>query len=300
MAATVVDEENLEPEPRRGFLQRLKQALGGNSANTSEDLEREIHGLVDQGEAQGLLTPREGQMIEAILDLDETTAGQIMVPRTEMATVPVSASLEETVKVIVDSGHSRIPITGEDLDNIVGVIHAKDLLPHWEQPGTGIALNEICRKPFFVPQSKPVDQLLSDFKRKRVHLAVVVDEYGGTAGIVSIEDVLEEIVGEIIDEYDQEEPQLKEQADGSVLVDARLETEKLAEHLKVDLPEELPEGRFETVGGFITTLLGRVPRTQEEVSYGRLRMVVTAADERRITQVQIHLDNEPPVPYSGD
>ncbi|MCF8032719.1 MAG: hemolysin family protein [Desulfarculaceae bacterium] len=290
----------MEPEPRRGFLQRLKQALGGNSANTEEDLEREIHGLVDQGEAQGFITQREGQMIEAILDLDETTAGQIMVPRIEMATVDATASLEATVQVIVESGHSRIPITGEDLDHIIGVIHAKDLLPHWQEGEADPPLTAICRQPFFVPQSKPVDQLLSDFKRKRAHLAIVVDEYGGTAGIVTIEDVLEEIVGEIVDEYDQEEPQIRQQADGSLLVDARLETEKLAEHLNIELPEELPEGRFETVGGFITTLLGRVPRTQEEVSYGSLRMVVTGADERRITQVQVHHGSQPAAPSQGD
>ena len=249
----------MEPEPRRGFLQRLKLALGVTPANTSEDLEREIHGLVDEGEAKGLISANEGRMIEAVLDLDETTTGQIMVPRTEMATVPTTASLEEVVQVIVDSGHSRLPITDEDLDHIIGVVHAKDLLPHWGKTGREIDLAKMCRPPFFVPESKPVDQLFSDFKRKRVHLAIVVDEYGGTAGIVTIEDVLEEIVGEIIDEYDQEEPQLMEQADGSLLVDGRLEVEKLAEHLDTDLPEELPEGRFETVGGFITTLLGRVP-----------------------------------------
>jgi len=239
-------------------------------------------------------------MIEAILDLDETTAGQIMVPRIDMATVPATASLDETVRVIVESGHSRIPITGEDLDHIVGVVHAKDLLPHWGKDALEEPLASICRPPFFVPQSKPVDQLLSDFKRKRVHLAIVVDEYGGTAGIVTIEDVLEEIVGEIIDEYDQEEPQILEQADGSLLVDARLETEKLAEHLHIELPEELPEGRFETVGGFVTTLLGRVPRTQEEVNYGRLRMVVTGADERRVTQVQVYPPPAPPAAPRGD
>ncbi len=278
----------MEPEPRRGFLQRLRQALGVNAANTSEDLEREIHGLVDQGEAKGLLTANEGRMIEAVLDLDETTAGQIMVPRTEMATVPATASLEEVVRIIVDSGHSRLPITGEDLDHIIGVLHAKDLLPHWGKTGQDLELAKLSRPPFFVPQSKPVDQLFSDFKRKRVHLAIVVDEYGGTAGIVTVEDVLEEIVGEIIDEYDQEEPPIVEQADGSLLVDGRLEVDKLAEHLDIELPEELPEGRFETVGGFITTLLGRVPRAKEEVTYGPLRMVVVGSDDRRVTQVQVY------------
>ncbi|MBU1275176.1 MAG: hemolysin family protein [Proteobacteria bacterium] len=290
----------MEPEPRRGFLQRIRQALGVKPANTSEELEREIHGLVDQGEAKGLITANEGRMIEAVLDLDETTTGQIMVPRTEMATVPGTASLEEVVRLIVDSGHSRLPITGEDLDHIIGVVHAKDLLPHWGRVGQEVGLAKISRPPFFVPQSKPVDQLFSDFKRKRVHLAIVVDEYGGTAGIVTIEDVLEEIVGEIIDEYDQDESQIMEQADGSLLVDGRLEVEKLAEHLGMDLPEELPEGRFETVGGFVTTLLGRVPRTQEEVAYGPLRMVVVGADERRVTQVQVHHASHPAAPTHGD
>ncbi|BEQ15484.1 ion transporter [Desulfoferula mesophila] len=274
--------------------------MGVTPTNTSEDLEREIHGLVDEGEAKGLITANEGRMIEAVLDLDETTTGQIMVPRTEMATVSSTASLEEVVQVIVESGHSRLPITGEDLDNIVGVVHAKDLLPHWGKNGRDVDVTAMCRPPFFVPESKPVDQLFSDFKRKRAHLAIVVDEYGGTAGIVTIEDVLEEIVGEIIDEYDQEEPQIMEQADSSILVDARLEVEKLAEYLDMELPEELPEGRFETVGGFITTLLGRVPRAQEEVTYGPLRMVVVGADERRVTEVQIFSGSQPASPNHGD
>lgn len=280
------------------MLHRLRQLFSG-PVNTSEDLEREIHGLVDQGEAQGLITPREGKMIEAVLELDETTAGQVMVPRIDMATVPESASLEEIIAVIVRSGHSRIPITGEDLDHIKGVVHAKDLLPYWGRDAAGVKLSDICRPPLFVPQSMPIDQLLSDFKRKRVHLAVVVDEYGGTAGIVTMEDVLEEIVGEIVDEYDQEEPLFQEQADGSLLADARLEIDKLSEHLGVELPEKLPEGRFETLGGFVVTLLGRVPRPQEEVSFGPLRMVVVDADQRRVTKVQVFLAQPQPTP-SGD
>ncbi len=279
----------MESEPRPGLLKRLKQLVSG-PANTSEDLEREIHGLVDHGEAKGLITPGEGKMIEAILELDETTAAQVMVPRIDMATVPHDAGVEDTIAVIVESGHSRIPITGEDLDHIKGVIHAKDILPYWAGDSSGVELLTICRPPFFVPQSMPIDQLLSEFKRKRVHLAVVVDEYGGTAGIITMEDVLEEIVGEIVDEYDQEEAMIVEQADGTLAVDARLEIEKLSEYIGVELPEELPEGRFETLGGFITTQLGRVPRPREEVSFGKVRMVVMAADERRVTLVQVYPD----------
>jgi hemolysin (HlyC) family protein len=288
----------LEPEPRPGLLKRLKLLVSG-PANTPEDLEREIHGLVDHGEAKGLITPGEGKMIEAILELDETSAEQVMVPRTDMATVAHDANMEETIAVIVESGHSRIPITGEDLDHIKGVLHAKDLLSYWGGDSPGFDLLAICRPPFFVPQSVPIDQLLSEFKRKRVHLAVVVDEYGGTAGIITMEDVLEEIVGEIVDEYDQEEVLIVEQSDGSLAVDAHLEIEKLSEYIGVELPEELPEGRFETVGGFITTKLGRVPRPQEEVSFGKVRMVVVGADQRRVTLVQVYPER-PRTEEAGD
>lgn len=289
----------MDSEPRRSFLDRLKILLGLPRANTTEDLEREIAGIVDQGEAHGLITAREGRMIEAVLDLGETTAGQIMVPRIDTATVPSTSSVEEVLRVLVDSGHSRIPIYSDDLDHIQGVLHAKDLLPFWGRPPEEIDLLKISRAPFFVPQSMPINQLLAEFRRQHVHLAVVVDEYGGTAGIVTMEDILEEIVGEIVDEYDNEESLLAEQADGSVLVDARLEVEDLAEHLGIDLPTELPEGRFETVGGFITTVLGRVPAAQEEVAWGPVRMVVVGADQRRVTQVQV-FTQEPQTVQAGD
>lgn len=279
----------MDSEPRRGVFERLRELLGGARADTPKDLEREIQGLVDQGEAKGLISHGEGRMIEAVLDLSETTAGQIMVPRIDMATVPDSAGVDEIIQVIVDSGHSRIPIFSEDLDHILGLVHAKDVLPFWGRSAGEFSVSDICRTPFFVPQSMPIDQLLTEFKRRRLHLAVVVDEYGGTAGIVTMEDILEEIVGDIEDEYDQEDPLIMEQSDGSLLVDARLEVEELSDHLGVELPEELPEGRFETVGGFITTLLGRVPSPQEEVVYGTVRLVVVGADDRRITQVQVSL-----------
>jgi len=278
----------LESEPRRGLLVRLRDVLRGVKASTSRELEQEIHELVDQGEAQGLIATGEADMIEAVLGLRQITAEQIMVPRTELAMVPHSAGVDDIIAVIVESGHSRIPVFSEDPDHMVGVIHAKDLLPYWERDQQEVGLGRIMREPFFVPQAMPVNELMAAFKRRRVHLAVVVDEYGGTAGVVSMEDVLEEIVGEIEDEYDPEESLISEQGDGSLLVEARLEIEDLAERLGLELPESLPEGRFETVGGFITTLLGRVPRPQEELSYQSLRMVITGADDRRVTQVQVH------------
>jgi magnesium and cobalt transporter len=269
------------------LLARLRELLGGSRATTSEELEREIQDLVDQGESQGLISPREADMIEAVFELDQTTAEQIMVPRTELAMVPHTAGVRDIIRVIVESGHSRIPVYAEDPDHILGVIHAKDLLPHWGEEH--IDLKAIMRKPYFVPLAMTLGALMAGFRRKRVHLAVVVDEYGGTAGVVTLEDVLEEIVGEISDEYDHEPELVTPLEDGALLVDARLEIEELAERLGVELPRSLPEGRFETVGGFITTLLGRVPRAQEEVAYGPVRMVVEEADERRVRRVRVQL-----------
>lgn len=271
-------------------MQRLRDRLGGGRAATSQDLEKEIQELVDQGEAQGLLSPGEGEMIDAVLELDATTAGQIMVPRIEMATVPATAGMAEIIQIMVETGHSRIPVYQDHLDHIVGVIHAKDLLPLCARHEAGDDLAGVWRRPMFVPQSMPVNQLLSAFKRSRSHLAIVVDEYGGTAGVVTMEDVLEEIVGDIADEYDQEEEELvTPQADGSLLVSGRLSVEELSLRLGVDLPEELPEGRFETVAGFVTTFLGRVPKPQEEVLYGPVLLKVKAADERRVIQVLVSL-----------
>ncbi len=273
--------------------------LAGPQATSQEELEREIQGLVDKGEAQGLITPDEGEMIEAVLELGDTTAEQIMVPRTELALVPVQASLEEVVKVIVESGHSRIPVYGEDPDHIRGVIHAKDLLPYWGETSSLPKLAAIMRPPFFVPLAMSLDELLTQFKRKRQHLAVVVDEYGGTAGVVTMEDVLEEIVGEIEDEYDQDQHLMEEQADGSLVVQGRLEIEELAERLGVELPQALPEGRFETVGGFVTTLLGRVPLAGEEVSWGPVHLKVLEADQRRVNRLRVKLA-EPQARSAGE
>ena len=270
----------------------MKYLWGKNRATTSRELEQEIQGLVDQGEAQGLLTAHEGEMIEAVLELDETTVGQIMVPRTELACIPREADFAEMIKVVVESGHSRLPVYSEDLDHIVGVIHAKDLLLFWGRAPQDMELDKVLRKPYFVPQAMKVDELLTAFKRRRVHLAVVVDEYGGTAGVVTMEDVLEEIVGEIEDEYDQEESMLSSREDGSFLVDARMEVEDLSDHLGVELPEELPEGRFETVGGFVTTLLGRVPVEGEVVHWDGVSMKVTSAEDRRVSQLLVKNRNE--------
>ncbi len=290
----------MDSDSRKGFLEKLRGKLGLTRHSTPEELEREIAGLVDQGEAQGLISAHEGDMIEAVLDLAETTAGQIMVPRIDVATVPETAEVREIIRVIIESGHSRIPVHGADMDHITGVIHAKDLLPFWDDPDHEATITDILRKPFFVPMSMTVDHLMSEFRKRHLHMAIVVDEYGGTAGIVTMEDVLEEIVGDIVDEYDDEPLQIEEHANGCFMVDAKLEVEELAETMTLELPNELPEGRFETVGGLITTILGRVPPTGEIIEFGPIRMTVKEADERRVTKVFVEPRQEDEAAANGD
>lgn len=281
----------MDPEGRSSFWNKMKNWLGGNNI-AEQDVEKELQELLEEGEARGLITQQESDMIEAVLELGETTASQIMTPRTSLYTLPADSTISEVIATIVETGHSRIPVYDDNLDHIVGIVHAKDLLAQWGKTDDNFDLHNVTRQPMFVPQSMPIEQLLASFNRQRAHLAVVVDEYGGTAGIVTMEDVLEEIVGDINDEHDHNLSLLQTEPDGSLLVDARLKVEELAEELDMDLPEELPDGRFESVGGFITTLMGKLPKPGEEVCYGPLRIVVEEADQRRVSKVRVFVENQ--------
>jgi CBS domain containing-hemolysin-like protein len=178
---------------------------------------------------------------------------------------------------------SRIPVWDGTLDNIVGLIYAKDFLKYWGMDDSGVVLRRVMRAPYFVPETKKLEELLHDFKKKRIHIAIVIDEYGGTSGLVTIEDLLEQIVGDIQDEYDLEEEWLVEEDDGAVMVDARLPIEELEEYFGIEIERD----KFDTVGGLIFHLTGRIPRTGEEVESGTIRLVVLAADERKISKVRI-------------
>jgi magnesium and cobalt transporter len=280
----------VDPEGRSSVWRKIASWLGGKNASQDQDLEKEIQELLEEGEARGLISQQESDMIEAVLELGETTSGQIMTPRTALCTLPLHDNVDKVVAAVVTSGHSRIPVYSDNLDHIVGILHAKDLLAHWgKTTDDGFRLSDIIRQPLFVPQSMAIEQLLTVFNRERTHLAVVVDEYGGTAGVITMEDVLEEIVGDISDEHDITHTMLMQEPDGSLLVDGRLRMEDLSEHLRLELPEELPEGRFETVGGFITTLLGRLPKLHEEVAYDCLTMRIEDSDQRKINKVRISL-----------
>jgi magnesium and cobalt transporter len=276
----------------RGLIRSLIRKRA--SLNNGSDLTDEIHDLMDEGKARGLITGEESDMFYGVLDLKETTAHSIMVPRTEISAVPSAATLDEVIRLVNECGHTRIPLYDGTVDRIVGILHAKDLLRLWGQPPDTRIPSNILRPPFFVPGTKPVMNLLRNLQEKQTHLAIVADEYGGTAGIITIEDILEEIVGEIMDEHDNEESLISAIDTNSAMVDARLEIEKLEKHFGM----ELPEGDFESVGGFIIHLLGKIPEKDEKITFANLEMTIHSADERKIYKIKVTRSEPAEAPFA--
>lgn len=261
----------------------LRELIGGIISGRKKVTEESIQQIIDAGEVEGLINEDENEMIRSIFEMKNRVVREIMVPRTDMAAVPVDAPLSEVLNIINSCGHSRIPVYEGTVDNIIGLLYAKDLLKEWGKNTSDIQLKRLMRSPFFIPETKNFEELLQDFKRKRVHIAIVIDEYGGTSGLITIEDILEQIVGDIQDEYDTEEEWLIEQPDGSVIVDARLPVEELEERFGIEVERD----KFDTVAGLIFHLIGRIPKVGEEVDSAPLLMTVLEADERKIRKVRI-------------
>lgn len=247
--------------------------------------EDELRQLLADAQEQGGLEKEETEMIASVIELGDTSAREIMVPRIDMTCLPVDATLDEALNVAIDKGHSRIPVYQDSSDNIVGVLYVKDLLGllrRRERPD-GIP-PETIRPAYHVPESKKVDELLKDMRTEKVHMAIVLDEFGGTAGLITIEDIIEEIVGEIQDEYDAEERvSIRHQPDGSLLVDGKASIFEVGELLGVKLPSE----DYATIGGFVVGLVGRAPTQGEEVTYDGVRMRVEAVEQRRAACIRI-------------
>ncbi len=259
----------------------------------AEDIEKEIQKLVDEGEQRGLISEDEGDMIQGIFSFRDTTAREIMVPRTETVYARSGTSLSDVIRLIIQSGHSRIPIYEESVDNIVGILHAKDLLSHWGQ--NDLDASALMRSPYFVPETKKISAVLKDLRYNKSHMAIVIDEYGGTAGILTLEDIIEEIIGDVMDEYDAEQNMIMENADGSITVNARLDVDDLEEYLQV----RFPEGKFESVGGFVISYLGRVPVTGEKMIFRDLEFFIENADSRKIEAVRITDGKGAPLPLAN-
>jgi CBS domain containing-hemolysin-like protein len=222
-------------------------------------------------------------MIEGVIGLEETTAREIMAPRIDIAAVEDDATIDDALKVIVERGFSRIPVYHETIDNVVGVVYAKDLLRCLAE-GRRPTLSEIARPPYFIPESKRVDELLRDLRQSKVHIAIVVDEYGGTAGLVTIEDLLEEIVGEIQDEYDREEAPIERVSESEVILDARVSIGVLSDLFGFEPDAE--DQDYDTIGGFVYHHLGKVPAASDEVRVDGLTLRVLSVLGRRIKKVR--------------
>lgn len=263
-----------------GLKDLLRNLMPGKRRVTTE---RELQEIIEESEETGIINEEEGEMLTSIFEFGETIVREVMIPRTDMVVCSVADPPGEILRTVIDSGHSRIPVYEGTVDSIVGVIYAKDLLRFWGTPPEEVNIQQLMRKPYFIPETKLIEELLREFRHSRVHLAVVVDEYGGTSGLITIEDLIEEIVGDIQDEYDREEEWLEEQEDGSVLVDGRLNLEDLEEHFGIELPRE----KYDTVAGFLSHLAGHIPRAGEECSGNGLLLRVVSSDERKIDRVLI-------------
>ncbi|CAN5655562.1 hemolysin family protein [soil metagenome] len=253
---------------------------------SDEEMRHEANGEEEEEEIE----EEERELIHSIFEFGETIVREVMVPRPDMVTVAADADLDAALAMITEVGYSRIPIYEGDTDNIIGVLYAKDLLKRGSETPSDKPVRSLGRAPLFVPEQKKVAELLREMQQQRVHMAIVIDEYGGTAGLVTIEDVIEEIVGEIVDEYDQEEPLVEPIDENTLRVDAKMAIDEVNELLDADLPHE----EWDTVGGLVFGLTGRVPLVDETVRFDSLEFRTERVSGRRIQKVVISRRTEMP------
>jgi len=259
---------------------RARAPVGTETNDAAQD--EEVEALIEVGERTGLLEASEGEMMRGIVDLDATLVREIMTPRTDIVALPADTSVASARRRLLEVGHSRLPVFQESIDNVVGVLHGRDLFQAWEQHEDERSIESYVRPAIFVPETLSAAELLAEM-RQRSHLAVVVDEYGGVAGLVTLEDVLEEIVGDIRDEHDAEEPLVRAESDGSWVVDAVAHVEELEALFGVTFGER----EFDTVGGLVVSSFGRVPAAGETTSVRGLSVEVLRADGRRVQSVRV-------------
>jgi len=254
--------------------------------------EEEIRAMVDEAERDDVIEEEEREMIHSIFEFGDTILREVMTPRPDMVAVPVSTSLQEVLELILRSGYSRIPVYQDDIDNVVGLAYAKDVLRRLHDGQADKPLADILRPAPIMPESMKAAECLREMRRRKSHMVIVIDEYGGTAGLVTIEDLLEEIVGEITDEYDQEDPNVEPLPDGDYRVNARLGIDEVNELLDV----QLPSTEWDTIGGLLINLVGGVPREGQELEFQGLRLTAERVQGRRIGRVRIRRVAPPPTP----
>ena len=272
------------PPSQSSPYKRFLQAFGlDRTPDTAEDLEQEIHELIEEGEESGLISAQEGQMLNSIFEFKDTVAEEIMTPKAEMVCTPDTAQIPEVIALIKNQGFSRIPVYTESPYRIIGIIHAKDLLALEAEEVRDKTAGALANPVIFVLENQKIVDLLRDFQAKKAHMAMVTDEFGSLRGLITLEDILEEIVGEISDEYDKTELPWQLINDRTTLTTARINLEDIARHFKVNLPE----GPYDSIGGLIIHQLGRVPVNGETVEVNNLIFQVISATKRRIITVKI-------------
>ena len=255
------------------------------------DSEEELKILTEISEEQGTLQSEESEMIQSIFEFKDKTVHEIMIPRVDMTAIPSNTSLDLIMDLIKDQQFSKIPIFKESIDNINGILYAKDLVPYLLGSRPNINLSTLARTPFFVPENKKLDDLLLDFKKKRTNIAIVVDEWGGTSGLVTLEDVVEEVVGEIQDLFDKEEPSIKILEDNSIIADGSISIYDLEEETNIIFPE--PEDRdFDTLGGLILEVTGNIPKVESSIDFQNRTYTVKSLAGNRINKVHISLEHQ--------
>ena len=269
----------------------VRRVSGVELHDEDDDLAEQVLDAVERHDEELTVDEAQRQMIEGVVEMSETTVAEIMTPRTDVDGIPEGLGLAQVREAVLAAGHSRIPVYRESLDEIVGLLYVKDLIPFLGSPES-FDLGAVCREPFLVPETKSVREMLAEFRRKQVHLAVVLDEYGGTAGLVTIEDILEEIVGEIHDEYEErsEEPTLSIEADGrSARVDARMHVDRLNDEMNLDLPDD---GDYDTLAGFVFSKLGHIPVAGERFEDCGCSFEVLKAERTRVVEVGVSVLSE--------
>lgn len=268
-------------EPRRSWLERISSALSGEPT-TREDLVE----LLRDAQADGLIASDTLRMMEGAIAVSDLTVGDVMIPRSQMVALPADAKFLDLMKRVVESGHSRFPVHGEDKDEILGILLAKDLLRGVVADNGPGSIHELLRPAVLIPESKRLDVLLREFRQSRNHMAIVIDEHGGVAGLLTIEDVLEQIVGDIDDEHDDaEDPDalIAAQADGQYVVDALTPIGDFNERFGADFDDD----EYDTIGGLVTAAIGHLPESGEELTLGRFVFRVSKADARRVHALHV-------------
>ncbi len=257
------------------LLLTLKQKKITNNKNTNLSMDKPII--------------QKQEMIQGILSLSQKFVREIMIPRVDINAIEDTVNLKELVKLIIDEGHSRIPVYSQTIDNIIGIVNVKDLMPFIIDRRMKFNIKKLLHKPYFVPETMPLDELLLQFQKQNLHLAIVVDEYGGVAGIVTMEDILEEIVGEIRDEFDEEEiPEIQTISQNCWEVDSRLSLSDFNNYANCSLPEE----EFDTIGGFVFNLFGKIPKKDEEIKYNSITFKIKEIKGTRIGRIIVTISPE--------